>query len=121
ATAAIREGEQATGAHTRIVAMTAHAMNGDRERCLRAGMDGYLSKPIDPAMLFAAVERQVAPAETVAADGPMTFDRTALLDRLQGDAALMAQVIQVFMEDVPARLAAISGAVTSRDAGALRS
>ncbi len=56
ATAAIRAHEQKTGAHTRIVAMTAHAMTGDRERCLAAGMDGYLSKPIDPQLLYAIAE-----------------------------------------------------------------
>jgi CheY-like chemotaxis protein len=56
ATAAIREHEQHAGGHTRIVAMTAHALKGDRERCLTAGMDGYLSKPIDRAALFEAVE-----------------------------------------------------------------
>jgi CheY-like chemotaxis protein len=56
ATAAIRAREQQTGQHMRIVAMTAHAMRGDRERCVAAGMDGYLSKPIDPQTLFAAVE-----------------------------------------------------------------
>ena len=56
ATAAIRERERATGRHVRIVAMTAHAMNGDKERCLAAGMDGYLSKPIDQRSLYAAVE-----------------------------------------------------------------
>ncbi|MGZ5494816.1 MAG: ATP-binding protein, partial [Thermoanaerobaculia bacterium] len=56
ATAAIRAREQRTGGHTRIVAMTAHAMNGDRERCVAAGMDGYLSKPIDPQLLYSIAE-----------------------------------------------------------------
>jgi len=56
ATAAIREWERATGRRIRIVAMTAHAMKGDKERCLAAGMDGYLSKPIDQRSLYAVVE-----------------------------------------------------------------
>jgi CheY-like chemotaxis protein len=62
ATAAIRAREGATGGHVRIVAMTAHAMHGDRERCLEAGMDDYLSKPIEPRLLFEAVEQLEAPA-----------------------------------------------------------
>ncbi len=57
ATAAIRERERETGRRIRIVAMTAHAMSGDRERCLAAGMDGYLSKPIDQRSLFDVVEK----------------------------------------------------------------
>jgi CheY-like chemotaxis protein len=56
ATAAIRAWERGTGRHVRIVAMTAHAMVGDKERCLAAGMDGYLSKPIDQRALYAVVE-----------------------------------------------------------------
>jgi len=57
ATAAIREWERETGHHVRIVAMTAHAMSGDRERCLAAGMDGYLSKPLDQRALYDVVEQ----------------------------------------------------------------
>jgi two-component system sensor histidine kinase/response regulator len=60
ATRELRAREREEGRHTRIVAMTAHAMAGDRERCLEAGMDGYLAKPIDPQALFQAVEGVVA-------------------------------------------------------------
>ena len=56
ATAAIRDWERASGQHVPIVAMTAHAMPGDNERCLAAGMDGYLSKPIEQRSLYAVVE-----------------------------------------------------------------
>jgi two-component system, sensor histidine kinase and response regulator len=56
ATAAIRARERTTGKHTPIVAMTANAMVGDRERCLEAGMDGYVSKPLQIKELFAVIE-----------------------------------------------------------------
>jgi two-component system sensor histidine kinase/response regulator len=62
ATAAIRARETTTGGHQRIIAMTANAMTGDRDRCLRAGMDGYVSKPLDGRLLCAVVEeREAAP------------------------------------------------------------
>ncbi|MGE5645888.1 MAG: response regulator [Acidobacteriota bacterium] len=60
ATAAIRERERSTGGHVRILALTAHAMKGDRERCLEAGMDGYVAKPVRPAELFAAIDAVVS-------------------------------------------------------------
>ena len=56
ATVAIRQKEQTTGKHIPIVAMTAHALKGDRERCLEAGMDGYLSKPVKPLALYEMIE-----------------------------------------------------------------
>ncbi len=63
ATAAIRRMEEATGAHIPIIAMTAHAMVGDRQRCLEAGMDGYISKPVHPHELFETIEAVLAHAE----------------------------------------------------------
>jgi len=62
ATARIRERERESGSHVPIVAMTADAMTGDRERCLRAGMDGYLAKPVRPQELAEALQRFAAPA-----------------------------------------------------------
>ena len=120
---AIRLSERATGQHVRIVAMTAHAMNSDRERCLSAGMDGYLSKPIDPRLLFAAVEQngvdRASGVET-ALPGHLTFDEGGLLRRVDGDPQLMTEVIQVFLEDLPERLAAIQTAVDDGNPSALR-
>jgi CheY-like chemotaxis protein len=118
ATRVIREREAETGRHTRIVAMTAHAMKGDRERYLASGMDGYLCKPIDQTALFAEVERQpslaVVPAEAggVAAAGPVDIE--AMRRRLADD-QLVAEVIGMFLTDYPLRMAEIKRAVDSRD------
>jgi two-component system CheB/CheR fusion protein len=62
ATGIIREREKADGGHLPIVAMTAHAMTGDRERCLQAGMDGYLPKPIDPVKMIEEIRRVLTTA-----------------------------------------------------------
>jgi two-component system sensor histidine kinase/response regulator len=122
AVAAIREMERVSGAHMRIVAMTAHAMTGDRERYLAAGMDGYLSKPIDSASLFAAVERGPlssadAPESTA---GHAAVDRDALLNRVGGDETLFKEIVELFLEDCPVRVAAIQAAVQSGDPEAVR-
>jgi len=68
ATAAIRKGELESGNHMPIIAMTAHAMSGDKERCLEAGMDGYVSKPLRVDNLFSTIEevlRTLAESKTL--------------------------------------------------------
>jgi len=62
ATATVRAGEKGTGRHIPILAMTAHVMKGDDHRCLQAGMDGYVPKPITPAALYRAIEAVVGRA-----------------------------------------------------------
>jgi CheY-like chemotaxis protein len=120
ATTAIRQREAGTGGHVRIVAMTAHVMTGDRERCFAAGMDGYLSKPIDPKMLFAVVEQgalgTIAPVVRAAAP----VDCEAVLQRLGGDAELFADVVRLFLESCPAGVSAIKAAIDDQDAGRIR-
>jgi two-component system sensor histidine kinase/response regulator len=123
ATAEIRQLERESGGHMRIVAMTAHAMSGDRERCLAAGMDGYLAKPIDPSVLFETVEH--APAlrpvdEGVSPPVALAFDREGLLNRVGGDEELFVEIVQLFLGDCPVRLAEIRAAVDAGDAEAIR-
>jgi signal transduction histidine kinase/DNA-binding response OmpR family regulator len=119
ATRVIRDREKPRGRAQRIIAMTAHAMAGDRERCLEAGMDDYITKPLQPAALFAIVEDERA--STDAASSPAAvFARTEVLDRFGGDRELLAEVIGIFLEDCPLRVAAIEQAVAARDVERIR-
>jgi len=68
AASAIRRNEQGTGRHIPIIAMTAHAIEGDRERCLASGMDGYVPKPVRPRELFAAIEATMSAWEKSAGE-----------------------------------------------------
>ncbi len=123
ATREIRTREAGTGTHLRIIAMTAHAMAGDRDRCLSGGMDGYVSKPINPQVLFSVVEQDI---EQTSADAARPvpqaeiFDRPALLNRVAGDEQLMHEVICIFLDECPKQLAAIRQALTERSAEAVR-
>jgi two-component system sensor histidine kinase/response regulator len=113
ATAAIRERERHTKAHVRIVAMTAHAMGGDRDRCLHVGMDGYLAKPVDPQLLYAAVD--AAAGLRARATTSFTADREQLVARFDGDEQLLRDVVHLFLEDCPIRLTAIKAAIDGHD------
>jgi CheY-like chemotaxis protein len=115
ATKAIRERERATSRdHLRIVAMTAHAMTGDRERCLAAEMDGYLSKPTESRTLFAEVE-----GDAVMSTAP-PIDEIELISRLHGDKELAAEIVRLFGEECPTLLPDIRIALDRRDPAAVR-
>ena len=121
ATAEIRSREKKTGKHVPILAMTAHAMRGDRERCLANGMDGYISKPIHPVDLFAEIERCVglqkgqSPMTENAKESGELIDRASLLERVEGDQELLTEMIQIFKEEAPMLMTAMSEALKSGD------
>jgi PAS domain S-box-containing protein len=120
ATRAIREKEKSTGKHLPIVAMTAHAMQGDRERCLEAGMDGYLAKPLDPKIFLQVVEGTALPeTEPSALKSEQTVDNSTLLARFGGDRRLVFKLVNAFRKDCPRMIARIGSAIRARDAAAL--
>jgi CheY-like chemotaxis protein len=126
ATRRIRELEAELGRRTPIIAMTAHAMKGDRERCLAAGMDDYVSKPLRPTALFGAVESLAGePKEKTApsvepAPRESLIDRKKLLESFGNDEELLREVIEVFVGEYPALLSAVDQALVSRDREQLR-
>jgi PAS domain S-box-containing protein len=129
ATLAIREKEKGTGRHLPILAMTAYAMKGDRERCLAAGMDGYVAKPICRTELLEAITRTTSP---FLADGPLPtgrwggstlphpgaaedWDWSAALAEAGGDQQLLAETAALFLQESPGWLAALRAAIDKQD------
>jgi CheY-like chemotaxis protein len=114
-TRAIRQAERGTNHHVPIVALTAHAMRGDRERCIRSGMDGYVSKPIQMSELIATIEALVIHDGSLGNEGPasmapwqesqpneaLPFDRHSALRIVEGDEALLAKALDVCAQDIP--------------------
>ncbi|RMF79528.1 MAG: response regulator [Nitrospirae bacterium] len=123
ATAEIRRRERESGGHVPIVALTAHAMAGDRERCLAAGMDEYVAKPLRTEELAAALARVVpgqreAAEETRKEDEMETttpLDMDHLRELVGGDDAVLQEILGLFLEDAPRQIAALGEAITRGD------
>jgi signal transduction histidine kinase/DNA-binding response OmpR family regulator len=120
ATAAIRAQETTSGGHVPILALTAHAMKGDRERCIEKGMDDYVSKPVQVEELMAAIARvvpEIAP-ETMkpSPEASMAMNRESALEFVGGDPALLAQVIRLYLGDAPSMLERLRNGLANGDA-----
>jgi two-component system, sensor histidine kinase and response regulator len=120
ATAAIRQRERATGRHIPIVAMTAHAMAGDRERCLEQGMDGYVSKPLRSDDLLAAIDNIFEPEKSRSSiESRSSIDGPTLVADFGHRPAVLGEVIRVFLSDAPGQGAALRAAAEAGDAGSI--
>jgi CheY-like chemotaxis protein/HPt (histidine-containing phosphotransfer) domain-containing protein len=116
-----------------IIAMTAHALHGDRERCLESGMNDYLSKPLSANDLSEVLGRRMPEANhepgvlreiealLPASASPMVFDRDGMLDRLMNDENLSNRVVDAFLEDIPGQIETLRRCLQHSDAaGAAR-
>jgi CheY-like chemotaxis protein/HPt (histidine-containing phosphotransfer) domain-containing protein len=114
ATERIREAEVDLVRRLPIIAMTAHAMAGDRERCIEAGMDDYVSKPINPNDLFEAIARVVTGGPV--AGGVPVFDRAVALHHVGGEPEILRQLVEMFLEQGTARMRSVEEALALGDA-----
>jgi two-component system sensor histidine kinase/response regulator len=128
ATQLLREREKETGKHQPVVAMTALVMKGDRERCMAAGMDGYLSKPIRPQELDEVLDSYVTRERVDFAEAPEAVAEpqeaavcaTELLERIDGDRVFLSELLALFRDDYPVQIRAAREAVKTGNAEALQ-
>jgi CheY-like chemotaxis protein len=115
--AAIRAQELQTGGHLPVIALTAHALKSDQERCFAAGMDGYLAKPISADDLYAAIEHWGS--DDVDSTPPATespIDLTTMRRIVEGDEALLCELGAIFLQEYPSQLAELRHAFDCADA-----
>jgi signal transduction histidine kinase/DNA-binding response OmpR family regulator len=124
ATRLIREAEALSGTRTPIIAVTAHAMKGDREACFDAGMDGFAPKPIQSVKLLEMLDRlgtgsmlePRARAETVDTVDSEILDEVGLMNLVGGNRELVGELAEIFLEDLEPRVTEITAAVNEGDA-----
>ena len=128
ATKTLRQQETTTRFHLPVVAMTAHAMKGDRERCLEAGMDGYVSKPINGRDLELAIAKAMnltssdigwintKVRQEAQSAKPVTLDFKQMLEQLGGDEKLLQEVIEIFVDQTPIHMETLRRALAQGDA-----
>jgi two-component system, sensor histidine kinase and response regulator len=120
ATRRLRDQEQSTGKHQPVIAMTALAMNGDRERCMAVGMDAYLSKPIRPQELdeildsFLVSKGDSSPEAENGLGLNGSVEVKELLDRLDDDRTLLAELLEIFRREYPDNLQAAQQAINAK-------
>ena len=126
ATKRIRECEKSSGVRIPIIAMTAHAMKGDKERCLDAGMDAYVAKPVsrkdveEALQMFFPQTAHFAGTNVALTPAPKrTWDRARTLERLDGDENLLREVIHIFLEETPNLLAELHRALADKNSEAV--
>jgi two-component system sensor histidine kinase/response regulator len=128
ATREIRKLEAGSGSHGHmpIIAMTAYATEGDRERCLEAGMDDYVSKPISASKLFEAIEALVPPESEEKAPGsadpandgqkPVSLNADGLIRSFENDQHLFQELVEIFLNDSPQMLNNLRESLKNTDA-----